>query len=322
MPPFQYEMLFTLKMGGCIFPLMIDLFSRSGSGMVLAVGSSISYAGTLILLRRGMQTGSSMAAILLIDMIVGTGALAIAFSLGTLQTASSAQIFWFSLSGLMGAGIGTITHFIGIERIGVSRATPIHSASPIWAVFFAMAVLGERPNAPVIAGTIFIVLGVCLLSWPEKGDAPGLRGWIDKGSLYPLVSSVGYAISPIFIKLAFAHGRAPFLGIGVAFWVGLGVMLAGRRFLPGGGEIKTDRKSQKLFALAALFNLAASGFLWSAFSVGDITITLPLSRVTPLWVVFLSVFFLKDIEKVTIRILSAVILVVLGGVLITAAGAN
>ncbi len=286
--------------------------------MVLAVASSFSYAGTLILLRRGMQTGSSMAAILLIDIIVGTGALIVAFALGTLQTATFTQIFWFSLSGLLGAGIGTITHFIGIERIGVSRATPIHSASPIWAVFFAMAVLGERPQAPVIMGTVFIVLGVCLLSWPERGDTPGLRGWIDKGSLYPLVSSVGYALSPIFIKLAFAHGRAPFLGIAVSFWVGLGVMLAGRRWLPGGGEIRANRKSWTLFALAALFNLAASGFLWSAFSVGDITITLPLSRITPLWVVFLSVFFLKDIEKVTLRILSAATLVVLGGVLITA----
>ena len=298
---------------------MIELFSRSGFGMLLAVGSSISYAVTLILLRRGMQTGSSMAAILIIDMIVGTGALVVAFSLGTLQTTTIVQIFWFSLSGLMGAGIGSITHFIGIERIGINRATPIHSASPIWAVFFAMAVLGERPLAPIIMGTIFIVLGVCLLSWPEKGDAPGLRGWIDKGSLYPLVSSVSYALSPIFIKLAFVHGRAPFLGIAVAFWVGLGVTLIGRRFLPGGGEIITDRKSRKLFALAALFNFAASGCLWSAFSVGDITITLPLSRITPLWVVFLSLFFLKDIEKITIRILSAVILVVLGGVLITAA---
>ena len=181
-----------------------------------------------------------------------------------------------------------------------------------------MLVLGERPHAPIIIGTILIVLGVCLLAWPDRGDAPGLRGWIDNGSLYPLVSSVGYGISPVFIKMAFAHGRAPFLGIAVAFWVGLGVMLVGRRFLPGGGEIVTDRKSRKLFVFAALFNLAASGFLWSAFSVGDITITLPLSRVTPLWVVFLSVFFLKDIEKVTIRILFAAIIIVSGGVLISA----
>ena len=302
---------------------MVELFSHFGSGVVLAVASSFSYAGTLILIRRGMQTGSSMAAILLIDIIVGTGALVVAYALGTIHTASFDQIFWFSLSGLLGAGFGTVTYFIGIERIGVSRATPIHSASPIWAVFFAMAVLGERPQASVITGTILIVVGVCLLSWPEKEDAPGVRGWIDRGSLYPFVSSVGYAVSPIFIKLAFTHGKAPFLGIAISFWVGLGVMFAGRRLLPGGGEIIADRKSWGLFALAALFNLAASGFLWSAFARGDITIILPLSRITPLWVVLLSIFFLKDIEKVTLRILSAAILIVLAGVLITAAaGAN
>ncbi|MFC1491928.1 EamA family transporter [Nitrospinota bacterium] len=111
---------------------MSGLFSHMGSGEFLAVASSLSYSATLIFLRRGMQTGSAVAAILLIDIIVGTASFAIAYALGTLQTASAAAVFWFALSGVAGAGIGTIAFFIGIERIGVSRSTTIYSASPIW----------------------------------------------------------------------------------------------------------------------------------------------------------------------------------------------
>ncbi|MFC1491929.1 EamA family transporter [Nitrospinota bacterium] len=95
-------------------------------------------------------------------------------------------------------------------------------------------------------------------------------------------------------------------------------MLVGRRFLPGGGAIYAGPASWRLFTFAGLFNLFAAAFLWSAISVGDVTVVLPLSRITPLWVVLLSHVFLKHIERLTLRILLSAILVAVGGVLITA----
>ena len=296
---------------------MINSELALSMSIIFAIASSFSYTGTLILLRKGMESGSSTAAILFIDVIVGTGGLLIALYLGSFSSVSVYQIFWFILSGFFGAGLGTITHFIGIQKIGVSRATPIHSASPVWAVLLAIFILGERPQNIVILGTALIVMGVFLLSLPEQKEFGSLKSWISSGFLYSLLSSVSYGLSPIFVKFAFSYGRVPFLGIGISFWVGLATMFFYRKFMKNGGEIVVDKRSFKLFTIAALFNLAASGFLWSAFSLGDITIVLPLSRITPLWVIILSIFFLKKQEKVTIRIFFAATLIVIGGVLVT-----
>jgi len=286
-------------------------------GVIFAIASSFSYTGTLILLRKGMESGSSTAAILFIDIIVGTGGFIIAWYLGSFSIVSINQVFWFILSGFFGAGLGTITHFIGIQRIGVSRATPIHSASPIWAVLLAIFILGESPESIVIVGTSLIIAGVFLLSLPEKEDSGGFKGWLDSGCLYPLISSISYGLSPVFVKIAFSYGKVPFIGIGISFWVGLATMFFYKRFMEDGGKIIIDKRSFKLFTIAALFNLAASGFLWTAFSLGDLTIVLPLSRITPLWVVILSIFFLKKQEKVTIKTFAAAILIVAGGILVT-----
>ena len=285
--------------------------------VIFAIASSFSYTGTLILLRKGMESGSSTAAILFIDVIVGTGGFIIAWYLGSFSLVSINQILWFMLSGFFGAGLGTITHFIGIQRIGVSRATPIHSASPIWAVLLAIFILGEQPQNIVLAGTTLIIVGVFLLSLPEKEDTPGFKGWLDSGCIYPLISSISYGLSPVFVKIAFSYGKVPFIGIGISFWVGLATMFFYKRFMEDGGKIIIDKRSGKFFTTAALFNLAASGFLWSAFSLGDLTIVLPLSRITPLWVVILSIIFLKKQEKVTFKTFFAAVLIVAGGILVT-----
>ena len=51
--------------------------------------------------------------------------------------------------------------------------------------------------------------------------------------------------------------------------------------------------------------------------VGDVVIVAPLASLHPLVVVGLSYFFLKEIEKVTQKIVLGAIMVVLGVVLIT-----
>ena len=56
--------------------------------VIFAIASSFSYTGTLILLRKGMESGSSTAAILFIDVIVGTGGFIIAWYLGSFSLVS------------------------------------------------------------------------------------------------------------------------------------------------------------------------------------------------------------------------------------------
>jgi drug/metabolite transporter (DMT)-like permease len=58
--------------------------------------------------------------------------------------------------------------------------------------------------------------------------------------------------------------------------------------------------------------------LTTSFSLAPISTTLPLSRTAPIWVLLVSYLFLGQLERVTWRTVVAAIMVVSGGVFITA----
>ncbi|MEE9256118.1 MAG: DMT family transporter [bacterium] len=295
---------------------MTDLLFNGIRDEHLAIASSLLYAGTLVSIRRGMLGGTPFAALLTVNSIVALGGLAAAAVRGTLFQAALIPLLWFALVGFLAQGIGTLTHYTGIERMGVSRSTSIQSSTPLWGTIFAVFALGERPGPVVIAGTLAIVAGVVLLAVPEKRE--GEEGWFQGALIFPLISSVVYAFVPVFAKFAYAYQQTPMLGFGVAFAAGTLPMLAGRRILPGGGDIRAAPVRGCLFAGAGVLNLGGSILFWSALVGGDVSILLPISRLYPLWVLILSAVFLGGLERITPRVVLAGGMIVSGGVLITA----
>lgn len=296
---------------------MFGLIPYTGPVALLPVGSSLLYAGTLVILRRGMQGGTPIAALLTVNTVVAIGGLAIAFVRGTLFTTELEPLLWFIVIGFFGQGIGTITHYIGIERMGVSRSTSIQAATPLWGVTMAVIILGENPSAATMLGTLGIVGGVILLAVPEGRAGGSFGGWFRSELIFPLISSVVYAFVPVFTKLAYAHQSTPMLGIGVAFATGSLTMLAGRKLIPGGGRIRAAGWSFRLFLLAGVLNLLGAILYWGALVIGEVSIILPVSRLYPLFVVILSALFLGNLERITRRLVFAAGLVVAGGLLVT-----
>ncbi len=297
---------------------MAGFIQSIGVGEIYAIASSLTYAVTLICLRQGIRSGTSLTALLLICTLNALFGLALSGLRGTLQAASWGALGWFVLTGSLGMGVGNLCAFIGIERMGVSRSTPVAAAAPLWGVIFAAAFLGERPGPPVLAGTLSIVGGVALLSLAREKGTGDFRSWFRGALVFPFAASVVLALIPVLAKFGFALHPDAFVGMGVAFGAGTLTLLAGRPFLPGGGRIGADGRAMGSFAAAAAFNLVASSFMWTAVLMGEVTIILPLSRLTPLWVVLLSYFFLGDLERITWPVALAALAVVAGGVLITA----
>lgn len=290
----------------------------NGPVELLPVVSSFCYAITLVILRRAMIAGTPLAALITVNSIVSLGGFVIAALRGTLLEVELTPFLWFAITGFLGQGIGTITHYTGIERMGVSRSTAIQSSTPLWGTAIAVLVLGEDPSGSTLLGTIAIVTGVMLLAVVEGGKGAGLRGWLQGAVIFPVISSLTYALVPVFAKLAFVHQNAPFLGYGVAFGAGSLTMLAGRRLLPGGGRIEAEGWGYRLFAIAGVFNFFGATVYWYALTIGDVSIILPISRLYPLFVLVLSAAFLGKLERITARLVFAASLIVAGGVLVTA----
>lgn len=297
---------------------MTNFISLFGSAELMAAGSSFLYGATLVSLRQGMRTSTPLTALLITHGVVSAGALGYSFFDGSLMNSTLPPLLWFAGLGVVGQGLGSITHFIGIERMGVSRATLAQASTPIWGVILAVAILGEQPSARVVAGTICIVTGVTLFAFRERGQRERFSVWFRGALIFPLVSSVAYAILPVFSKFAFAYQRTPILGVGVAFTAGSLVLLAARPLLPERGRIQVGRSGAGWFVLAGLLNLLAASLYWNALMIGRIASVLPMSRLYPLWVVVFGAIFLGGLERATPRVILAALLVVAGGVLITA----
>ena len=98
----------------------------------------------------------------------------------------------------------------------------------------------------------------------------------------------------------------------------VGVSLAGKPLLPrweGGQPLRQD-----VFWLitAGGINIITAFLLTTAFSLAPISTTLSLSRTAPIWVLIISHLFLGQLERITWRIVLAAVMVVAGGILITA----
>ena len=127
--------------------------------------------------------------VLIVDSIVGGIFLIAAMGRGTLQTSDLAPVLWFAMAGCVGQGLGQVASFLGIQRMGVSRAAPIQGAAPIWSIFLAIIFLGERPGLLVLIGAGAVVTGVGLLSQSRENDG---KGRIALGWFHHAIISVSY----------------------------------------------------------------------------------------------------------------------------------
>jgi drug/metabolite transporter (DMT)-like permease len=283
----------------------------------MAISSALIFAMGQGCIRQGMRTVSPFLSALIINLMVGLGGLTVSLYRGTLQDSSLTPLLWFVAMGIAGPGIGRISHLIGITKMGLNRSVTISSATPIWATLIAIVVLGESPSFPVLLGTMSIVSGVWLLSIRED-VSQAFGAWFRGALIFPLIASVAYAVAPIFVKLAFEQQETPEVALVVGFTVGNLVLLAGKPFLPrweGGQPLRRD--ISWIFAAGGL-NIMTAFLLTTAFSLAPVSTTLPLSRTAPIWVLLVSYLFLGQLERVTWRTVVAAILVVSGGVFITA----
>lgn len=292
---------------------MSNLFSSIGLAEILALSSSLTYSFTFIFLRQGLRSGSPLAGVLIMGTIVGSLALVTAAARGTLQTSTLTPILWFALAGCVGQGMGQMASFTGIQRMGVSRSAPIQGSAPIWAILLAVLILGERPGLFVWVGAGCVVTGVGLLSQPKEGEEGSVWDWFQGALIFPLTASVMFAVMPVVAKFGFAHQNTPFVAIGAAFGSAVVFLCAARFGLGLGGELRVDSRSLRWFALAGLSTTLAAASFWTALTMGDVSIMMPLSRLGPLWVVLWTYLFLGHLERVTPRIFIAAFLIVSGG---------
>jgi uncharacterized membrane protein len=278
---------------------------------VLALAGAVCSAIATILIRQGLRQSNYYAGFW-INVVVGVlGLWGAVFLVVPTDAYHLRAVPFFAVSGLVGTAGGRLLRFVSIEKVGASVSASITNLNPFIATGLAILLLGERITMPILVGTVIIVLGTVLLS--RSGSLMGFRL---RHLTYPFLSASCFGLVAIIRKLGLAQA-GPLFGSAVNITTALIVFTT---FLVATGRGRTlvwHGRSVMYFVGAGVAENVSVYLVLVALSLGDVSVVTPLAGTAPLFVLLLSMLWLKGVETLHWRIVVSAILIVLGVFLLT-----
>ena len=226
----------------------------------------------------------------------------------------------FVATGLVSTALARLLTFAGIDRLGSSVNSAGINTRPVWASVLAVVVLGETVTLQMAVGIGVTVAGLVALAVSDGGDR---SGWSRYEFAIPLAAALAYGVGNVVRRYAFtASSVTPLEGVALNETAGIagmvGYLLARSGSLAGFRErLRAPRRAYAFFAGSAVLNALALFVLFEALSRGPVVVVDPLSAPTSLFSILLTAVFLREVERVTRRVLVGAGLVIAGVVLIT-----
>lgn len=278
----------------------------------VAVLSSVCWAADSILVRLGARFSNIVAAAFLSYSVAALSFWTYVIIYLPRESLSSPAIIYFLFSGCLQPLLARILFYMAIMRMGVSRAAPLRGMEPLLALVLALVLLHEQPNSPVYFGTVLIVISVWLITSRESGEGQ----WKLWHLVFPLGAAFFGAVSQNLRRAGLLILSDPILGAAIGSSTSL---ILFSLFLVVTGRIhltRTNEKSFSFFGSAALVSLMAQFLNFAALNLGEVSVIVPLVNTTPLFALLFSSVFLRDLEKITLRVVCGSVLMVAGAIVI------
>ncbi|MGE5220578.1 MAG: DMT family transporter [Chloroflexota bacterium] len=281
---------------------------------IVAICSAMGWATDSILVRFGLRKSNIFAATLVSYTVSVTCMWGYLIATTSLEFLKSPAMIYYVISGCIQPLVARALFYQGITRIGVARAGPLRGIEPLFATAIAVVLLHERPGWLVFVGTLLVVGSLWLISGRQQGD----KNWRLIDTLFPISAALISAISQTLRKQALAIIPDPFVAVAMVTTVSLILLIGFVLVTQRTYQLRMERDGFRFFLCAALVAASAQVANFIALGRGQLSVIIPLLNTTPLFTVFFSAIFLRNVETVNLRIVLGAALMVSGVVLITA----
>lgn len=280
---------------------------------VIAILSSMGWAVDAILVRMGARTSNIYSAAFLSYSVSAICLWSYLLLYYPYHLLWSPATIYFLLSGCLQPLVARLLYYTGITRLGVSRAGPLRGVSPFFALSIGVLFLHERPTVFVLAGTTLIVASVWLICARSKGE----KEWKLFDIIFPLGAALAAAVSQNLRREGLLILPNPYVGAAISTTTSLVIFALSLLAMGRIRLLQPQRESLPYFGSAAFIATGAQILNFTALSMGEVSVIVPLFETNSLFAIILSGIFLRDLERVTPRIVLGALLMVSGVLVIS-----
>lgn len=232
-----------------------------------------------------------------------------------LSSLTTPAILIFVGVGFFQPGLTRLLSYKGIDALGVAITDPIRATTPLFSAIMAIIFLGEEVTLPIVVATLLIIAGITLLSW--RSDSMKLTGsavylW------YPIAASALAGATQVVRKFGMAAVPHPFLAAAVTATSSFVVSIVTLWYVEKTQETwKMNRQCFWWFLAAGIVISLGMTCIYYALDLGKVSVVIPISSTGPFFSLMLAALFLRDVERVTSRIVTSAAMIVGGVMLLT-----
>ncbi len=285
-------------------------------GIILALLSSVMYTVSTILSRRRLDKTNPFS-ISLMTIIVGNISIwPFAMLFVNFEKINLESTFLFAIAGILAPGLARFFYYEGMKAVGASVNACIFATNPMYTSLLAVFLLNEDLSLANLIGIILIIMGVIFIEKNMNGNKRADVGKrIIKSSLiFTLISTSVTAFSQIIRKQGLSVLNEPLFGLAIGTSASLFFYVF--RLLTVEGYWPSSKDIRLLWKPSLSLNLALI-LSFYALSYEKVSIVTPLIQIQPLILLFLAPKYLKNFEKITLKLVIFAIMIVTGVIFVS-----
>jgi uncharacterized membrane protein len=216
------------------------------------------------------------------------------------------------------------------KAIGANLVAPLQQYSLIISLALAVFWLGEPLTLLRMVGIVLVVAGPMLTLTPVKTPTTSVAPETEnettfipayaEGYFYALLSTIGFGLSPILIRMAFEKkGIAIGIAGGFVSYLAGTVAIALLLMLPGQWRsfCDIDRKTTKWFVVSGIMVCFSQMFRYMALAIAPVSVVSPIQRLSIVFRIYFGWIINPEHEVFGGRVVAGTLVSLIGAVALT-----